>query len=71
MLDEDEGVSGRPVAPAFDCVGPTVADAAIPVVLDVGLTRTWACARFMAASHAIITKMNIRSIDWLSSFGQR
>ena len=60
-LDDDEGVSARPVTSAL-CVGPTVADAAKPVVLDVGLTGTWACATSMAASHIIITKMNIRSI---------
>jgi hypothetical protein len=39
-----------------------VADAAKPVVLDVGLPGTSACATSMAASHVIITKMNIRSI---------
>src|ERR1700731_680384 len=62
VLDEGEGVSARPVIPALVCVGPMVADAAKPVVLDVGLTGTWACASSMAASHVIITKMNIRSI---------
>ena len=60
-LVEDEGVSARPVTSA-PCVGPMVADAAKPVVLDVGLAGTWACATSMAASHVIITKMNIRSI---------
>jgi hypothetical protein len=64
VLDEKEGVSVTPVAPALDCVGPTVADAEEPVAFDVGLAGgvTWACATSMAASHVIITKMNIRSI---------
>ena len=60
-LDDDEGVSARPVISVP--VWPTVADAAKPVVLDVGLTGTWACATSTAASHVIITKMNIRSMD--------
>jgi hypothetical protein len=64
VFDEKEGVSVKPAAPALDCVGPTVADAEEPVVPEVGLTGvvTWACATSMAASHVIITKMNIRSI---------
>jgi hypothetical protein len=37
VLDEEEGVSVTPVTSA-PCVGPMVADAAKPVVLDVGLT---------------------------------
>jgi hypothetical protein len=59
-LDGDEGVSARPVISVP--VWPTVADAAKPGVLDVGLAGTWACATSMAASHVIITRMNIRSM---------
>ena len=64
VFDEKEGVSATPVALALDCAGPTVADAEEPVMPDVGLAEgiTWACATSMAASHVIITKMNIRSI---------
>jgi len=60
-LDEEEGVSVTPVTSAL-CVGPMVADAAKPGVLDVGLAGTWACATSMAASHVITTKINIRSM---------
>ena len=63
VLDEEGGVSIKPVALALACVGPT-ADAEAPIVLDVGLTSgtTWACAMSSAESHIIITKVNIRSI---------
>jgi hypothetical protein len=61
VLDEEEGISATPVTSA-PCVGPMVADGAKPVVLDVGLAGTWACATSTAASHVIITKMNIRSM---------
>jgi hypothetical protein len=52
------------VAPAPDWVGAKVADPEEPVVPNAGLAGwiTWACASPSAASHIIITKMNIRFI---------
>jgi hypothetical protein len=55
VLDEEDGVSVKPAAP--DCI----ADAG---ELSAGLSGwiTWAWATSTAASHGIITKMNIRFI---------
>jgi hypothetical protein len=69
VFDEENGVSVPPAAPAPDGVRPKPVDPKEPVVPNVGPACvgladriTWACATSAAASHIIITKMNVRSI---------
>jgi hypothetical protein len=67
VLDIEQGVCVRPVPPGPACVAPPVIEEGTAVLgpelsggLSWGLTWAWAVSK--AASHKIITKMNIRSI---------